>query len=588
MKSCLVALCLLAALSASAFAQTNARLVSQFDPDPNVHNRYADVWGEGNYAYLASYRGSGIMIIDISDPRNPRQVGFYDTAITAQFRDVIVKNGIGYFSSDDFQGVHIVDVRDPANPRLLSTITRNEQGFSSVHEQHLDNGFLIESDSRTNVIKIFDVRDPARPAFKYDVTVNSTREAVHNTFAQNGRMYTSGLNGTMDVYDISNLATTAPRRLATINSGGGSHSSWATNDGKILASCRESFGGDVRLYDMTDGANPKVVSTITLASIGLTTERDGYSAHNPMIVGNMLFVTWYQAGTLVWDISNPASPVYLGGYDTFPGPVNCPADCYEGNWGVYPFSGLDRVLLSDLDGGLFIVDFSALVPNAKVVSSASYKFTDVAPNSIVTAFGINLANATVAAGTIPLPTTLGAATIAVQDVTGVERAAPLFFVSPGQINFQIPPGTQAGPLLLKFTDPSGRVTQSAAVAQPAAPSIFTFNASGSGAAAALDAFTGALPPFAALRANGEANILSLYFTGLGADATDAAVANVASSVNVLLNGLPATVQYAGRAPGLVGLNQLNVVLPAGLTSGAQRLRIGRGGLLSNETTIAIR
>ena len=453
----------------------------------------------------------------------------------------------------------------------------------------MDNGFLIESDSFTNTIKIFDVRDPARPVFKWNVTVNTAGEAVHNTFAQNGRMYTSGINvGTMDVFDIRNLANEAPRRLSTINVGSRAHSSWATNDGKILASCRETMGGDVRLYDMTDGANPKVVSTITLASIGLSTERDGYSAHNPMIVGNMLFVTWYQAGTLVWDISNPASPVYLGGYDTFPGPVNCPADCFEGNWGVYPFSGLDRVLLSDLDGGLFIVDFSALVPNAKVVSSASYSFTSLAPNSIATVFGVNLANAALAADTVPLPTTLGGATIAVQDVTGTERLAPLYFVSPGQINFQIPPGTQPGPLLLKFTDPSGRVTQSAAVAQPAAPSIFTFNASGSGAAAALDAFTGALPPFAALRANGEANILSLYFTGLGADATDAATANVASSVSVLINGLPATVQYAGRAPGLVGLNQLNVVLPTGLLSGAQRLRIGRGGLFSNETTIAIR
>ncbi len=587
MKSCSLALCLWLC-SVVSLAQINARLVGQLDPYPDVKNRYADVWGEGNYAYLASYRGSGVMIIDISDPRNPRQVGFYDAPNSAQFRDVIVKNGIGYFSSDDGLGVHIVDVRDPVNPRLLSTITPNEQGFSSVHEQHLDNGFLIESDSRTNVIKIFDVRDPARPVFKWDVTVNSTREAVHNTFAQNGRMYTSGLNGTMDVYDISNLATTAPRRLATINSGGGSHSSWATNDGKILASCRESFGGDVRLYDMTDGVNPKLVSTITLASIGLTTERDGYSAHNPVIVGNMLFVTWYQAGTLVWDISNPATPVYLGGYDTFSGPVNCPADCYEGNWGVYPFSGLDRVLLSDLDGGLFIVDFSALIPNAKVVSSASYSFTSLAPNSIATAFGVNLANATSAASAIPLPTTLGGARIAVQDVTGTERLAPLFFASPGQINFQLPPDTQPGPLLLKFTDASGRITQSAAVAQSAAPSIFTLDASGNGAAAATDAITGALPPYAALRANGEANILAVYFTGLGADATDSATANVASSVSVFINGLPATVQYAGRAPGFVGLNQLNIVLPAGLSSGAQRLRIGRGGLFSNETTIAIR
>ena len=587
MKFCSMCLCLWLALSAAAAAQTTARLISQFNPFPNIDNRYADVWGEGNYAYLASYQGSGVIIVDISDPRQPQQVGFYDAPNTAQFRDVIVQNGIGYFSSDSGQGVHIVDVSNPASPRLLSTITANEQGFPSVHEMHLDNGFLIESDSRTNTIKIFDVRDPARPVFKWNVMVSGAREAVHNTFAQNGRMYTSGLRGTMDVYDITNLANEAPRRLSSLNSGTGSHSAAVTNDGKILASCRETLGGDVRLYDMTDGANPKLLSTITPQSFDLAPERDGYSAHNPMIVGNLLFVAWYQAGTRVWDISNPNSPVYLGGYDTFSGGVNCPADCYEGNWGVYPFTGLDRVLLSDLDGGLFIVDFSPLIPNTRTVSAASYTFTDLAPHSIVAAFGVNMANATRAAETIPLPVSLGGASIVVQDVTGAERPAPLFFVSPGQINYQIPPGTQPGPALLKFTDASGRVTQSAAVIQSAAPSVFTFTGNGLGAATALDAFTGTLPPFALTLMNGEPNILALFATGLGADATDGG-GNVAASTRAFINGLPATLQYAGRAPGLIGLNQLNIVLPAGLASGAQRLRIGRNGLLSNETTIAIR
>jgi uncharacterized protein (TIGR03437 family) len=575
-------------LTANVAAQMPARLLGRLDPFPEVHNRYADVWGEGNMAYLASYAGSGVIMIDISDPRNPRQVGMFDTPAGSSLRDVIVIHGIGFFSSDDGQGVYIVDVKDPANPRVLSRITEAEQGFRTVHEMHYDNGFLIESDSRTSTIKIFDVRDPAKPSFKWNVTVNTTGEAVHNTFAQNGRMYTSGIRqGTMDVYDISDLANAAPRRLGTFNVGNGAHSAWVTNDGKILASARETIGGDIRLFDVSDGANPKQLSTITPQSFGLVPERDGYSAHNPMIVGNLLFVAWYQAGTQVWDINDPANPKHLGGFDTFPDPVACPRDCFGGNWGVYPMLGLDRVLLSDLDGGLFVVDFSALIPNAKTVSAASYNFSDLAPNSIAAAFGTNLANATLTAGTIPLPTSLGSARITVQDVAGVERNAPLYFVSANQINFQIPPGTKPGPVLLKFTDASGRVTQSATTIQPAAPSIFTFAANGQGAAAAIDAFTNALPPFALTRMNGEPNIIALFATGLGADATDTD-GNIAASTRALINGLPATVQYAGRAPGFVGLNQWNIVLPAGLSSGLHRLRIGRNGLLSNETTIAIR
>ena len=72
---------------------------------------------------------------------------------------------------------------------------------------------------------------------------------------------------------------------------------------------------------------------------------------------DLLFISWYQAGVQLIDISEPANPVLLGGFDTFPGAVAG----HDGNWGVYPLLGLDRVLASDLDGGLFILDVEGLV-----------------------------------------------------------------------------------------------------------------------------------------------------------------------------------------------------------------------------------
>ena len=56
------------------------------------------------------------------------------------------------------------------------------------------------------------------------------------------------------------------------------------------------------------------------------------------------------------DIIDPTDPIRVGNYDTFPGPVSL----FDGNWGVYPLLGLDRVLASDLDGGLFVLDATAL------------------------------------------------------------------------------------------------------------------------------------------------------------------------------------------------------------------------------------
>ena len=65
----------------------NVTLVSQLDPLPG-NNRYGDVWGEGNYAYVGSFSGSGVAIIDISDPNAPFLETTYLPPSGGQFKDV--------------------------------------------------------------------------------------------------------------------------------------------------------------------------------------------------------------------------------------------------------------------------------------------------------------------------------------------------------------------------------------------------------------------------------------------------------------------------------------------------------------------
>jgi uncharacterized protein (TIGR03437 family) len=103
----------------------------------------------------------------------------------------------------------------------------------------------------------------------------------------------------------------------------------------------------------------------------------------------------------------------------------------------------------------------------------------------------------------------------------------------------------------------------------------------------VDAFTGAPGPFNATRADGQPNIISVFGTGLGGDATDVD-GNVNASVTAQIGGNPALVQYAGRAPGFVGLNQFNLQLPVGIAAGTHTLVITRNGRASNTVTIAIR
>jgi hypothetical protein len=86
----------------------------------------------------------------------------------------------------------------------------------------------------------------------------------------------------------------------------------------------------------------------------------------------------------------------------------------------------------------------SVFPEAVSVSGASFLRVTLAPEMIVAVFGVNLATGTEIAATIPLPTILRGTTVSVKDSAGIERSAQLFFVSSGQLNYLMPPGTAAG------------------------------------------------------------------------------------------------------------------------------------------------
>jgi uncharacterized protein (TIGR03437 family) len=227
-----------------------------------------------------------------------------------------------------------------------------------------------------------------------------------------------------------------------------------------------------------------------------------------------------------------------------------------------------------------------LVNTATTVSAASFT-NNIAGKAIVAAFGAGLATMTQAATALPLPIELGGTTIRVTDSTGATRSAPMFYASPNQINYQIPPDTTIGPAFVTVTSSDGRVSTGAIQIISSAPALFTLSGDGQGAAAALDGLTYAGPPFNATRSTGEPNILAFFCTGFGADATDID-GNVNASVQVTIDGNPSTLLYAGRAPGLTGANQVNVLLPAGISSGTHTLQLSRNSVSSNIAKFDIR
>lgn len=81
---------------------------------------------------------------------------------------------------------------------------------------------------------------------------------------------------------------------------------------------------------------------------------EAFSSHNPIVIGTRIYVSWYGAGLRVLDIDEAtATLVEVAGFDTFPG-----VGGFDGAWGVYPFLGDDRILISDLDTGLYVLELS--------------------------------------------------------------------------------------------------------------------------------------------------------------------------------------------------------------------------------------
>ena len=302
--------------------------------------------------------GFGVGIFSITNPAAPVLITNYYPSPTGnnQFEMGVIRSNIAYFASWSGGGMHILSLTNPAAPVLLARIGNTTgtvtNGHDRVHTLFLERNFLYEADHATPVVKVFDVSNPAVPVFVRNIARH--RQRIHQITVVSNRLYTSGWGGHTDIYDVSNVGTQPPPRLGFINSGVQSHSSWPTPDGKLLVSCREIAGGDVRFFDITDPANAVLMLTLTPASMGLEDD----TPHNPIIMGNLLFISWYQNGLQIFDITDRTKPVRIGSYDTFP---SARTTLFEGNWGVYPFFGLNKILLSDMQTGLKIVDATAVL-----------------------------------------------------------------------------------------------------------------------------------------------------------------------------------------------------------------------------------
>jgi len=203
-----------------------------------------------------------------------------------------------------------------------------------------------------------------------------------------------------------------------------------------------------------------------------------------------------------------------------------------------------------------------------VVNAASY-VPQLAPGGIASLFGANLTAEQARAGAVPLPREMGGVRVLVEGI-----AAPLFFVSPGQINFQTPFETAEGPAAVLVERGGVPSTVVEAAVTRNSPGIFTHQPTAGVTAPVIvhqdgSLVTAASPAHAGgavvIFATGVGGLTNPPATGEASAADPLAVSTVSPTVSV--GNSQATVLFAGLTPGFVGLLQINVLLPATLPAG---------------------
>lgn len=262
----------------------------------------------------------------------------------------------------------------------------------------------------------------------------------------------------------------------------------------------------------------------------------------------------------------------------------------------------------DQAGNLFIADTGnhrvvavTSFRNVASVSAASYLGPITASESIVAAFGSELATGIEVANSLPLPTSLAGTTVRVRDSAGNERLSPLFFVSPSQINYLVPPGTAPGAATVTIISGKGVISTGGLSVTSVAPGIFAANSNGQGAPAAVAlrlrqdgsqifesvaVFDQQRNQFVTkpidLGTEADQVFLILFGTGLRGRQT-------LSTVTASIGGVNTEILYVGAQNDFVGLDQINLRLPRALAGrGEVDLVITVDGKTANTVRIAVR
>jgi hypothetical protein len=241
----------------------------------------------GNYMYAV---GSGLQIIDISDPVNPILKGSYNVPNSAS--DVTISENYAYVTYYG-SGLLIIDISDPLNPTFKGSCDTPYQANGVA----VSGNYAYVADGFLSGLQIVDITDPSNPILKssYDTPSTAYKVAVSGDYAYVADYY-SGLL----IMDITNSSN--PIFKGAYNTPGGAYEVSLYKNHAYVA----DLDGGLQIVDISDPSNPIFKSSYDMAN-----------AHGVSISGNYAYVAncCDSCGLLIIDISNPSNPTLKDSFD---------------------------------------------------------------------------------------------------------------------------------------------------------------------------------------------------------------------------------------------------------------------------------
>jgi choice-of-anchor B domain-containing protein len=335
----LVALALLESTAHAAPASLNCELLAHRE---DYSGSYASCWGYVDpttgveYAILAARAGTAIY--NIADPRNPVLTGFIPGPDNL-WREMKTYREYCYVGTEGGGGLQIISLANPEAPFLAATYTGSS--LSSIHSVTVDTlNARLYANGANGGCRILSLAVPTAPVQIGNYGV----DYVHDSHVRDDTLYAACISiGRVRVLNVANpAAITQITQFATERNA--THNCWTTEDRQYVLATDETGGGRVTSWDLSDLGAPIQVD-------GFTADANG-DAHNVHIRDDLAYVAHYTEGVHILDIADPADMRHAGYYYTYTG-----GGLFVGCWGVFNYFPSGTIVASDMQSGMFLVDY---------------------------------------------------------------------------------------------------------------------------------------------------------------------------------------------------------------------------------------